>query len=257
MQTQIPAVPHLDLVGGRPVATSLNVAQVFGKKHHNVIQAIKNMDVPDDFARLNFKAGSYPDAQDQPRPMYHMTRDGFTLLAMGFTGKEAMRFKIAYIELFNRMEAELSGRESGGKNIMVSHSHFRSTQAPGGLDIRYTLDLTAIVRRPTRQSLEVLERLTGISLNDIEMGEGKSDPAADPTDFFAERCAEVPGVRVPFAEVYSAYKQWVAEKEGPGVFPASAIMFSRELLRAGFGREKLGGTVFVLGLGLQEQEVAQ
>lgn len=42
--------------------------------------------------------------------MYIIFRDGFTLLAMGYTGPEAMRFKLAYIEAFNRMEAELARR---------------------------------------------------------------------------------------------------------------------------------------------------
>ena len=42
--------------------------------------------------------------------MYIIFRDGFTLLAMGYTGPEAMRFKLAYIEAFNCMEAELARR---------------------------------------------------------------------------------------------------------------------------------------------------
>ncbi|MPM83829.1 hypothetical protein SDC9_130898 [bioreactor metagenome] len=42
-------------------------------------------------------------------PAYRMTRDGFTLLAMGFTGKKALQFKLAYIDAFNRMEAKLHG----------------------------------------------------------------------------------------------------------------------------------------------------
>jgi len=37
-----------------------------------------------------------------------MTRDGFTLIVMGFTGKEAMAWKLRYIEAFNAMEAELA-----------------------------------------------------------------------------------------------------------------------------------------------------
>jgi len=100
---------------GQPCTTSLKVAEVFGKRHDHVLRAIKEMaapnfggsEIPADFAQLNFKRGTYLDANQQERPMFHITRDGFTLLAMGFTGKAAMRFKVAYIEAFNAMEKEL------------------------------------------------------------------------------------------------------------------------------------------------------
>ena len=39
--------------------------------------------------------------------MYNMNRDGFSLLAMGFTGEKALRWKLDYIKAFNTMEAEL------------------------------------------------------------------------------------------------------------------------------------------------------
>ena len=42
--------------------------------------------------------------------MYLLTRDAFTLLAMGFTGSRALAFKVAYINAFNRMEQLLTGR---------------------------------------------------------------------------------------------------------------------------------------------------
>ena len=92
---------------GQPCTTSLKIAEVFGKQHRNVLQAIRDLEAPADFAQLNFKRGTYLDANQQERPMFHITRDGFTLLAMGFTGKAAMRFKVAYIEAFNAMEQQL------------------------------------------------------------------------------------------------------------------------------------------------------
>lgn len=51
-----------------------------------------------------FIKGYYTDARHRRKPMYYMTRDGFTLLAMGFTGKRAMEWKIKYITAFNEME---------------------------------------------------------------------------------------------------------------------------------------------------------
>lgn len=58
------------------------------------------------FGRCLLK-GSEPDSYGRDRQVYYMNRDGFTLLAMGFTGKEALKFKLKYIEAFNAMEAEI------------------------------------------------------------------------------------------------------------------------------------------------------
>ena len=99
--------PVLEARAGQITATSLQVAEHFQKRHTNVIRAIRNLEVPDEFNRLNFEPVAYVDEKGERRPMYHITRDGFALLAMGFTGKEAMRWKLAYITTFNAMEAKL------------------------------------------------------------------------------------------------------------------------------------------------------
>ena len=110
--------PEIQVVHDRITTTSLAIANTFGKRHDNVLRDILNLDIPDEFNRLNFEAVEYTDAKGEKRPMYLITRDGFTILAMGFTGKKAMEFKIRYIEAFNRMEEELRkpGRLSEGRN---------------------------------------------------------------------------------------------------------------------------------------------
>lgn len=88
-------------------ANSLIVAKIFGKRHDNVLNSIRKilqMDDEDGFNVLNFKEVKYKDEKGEYRPAYAMTRDGFTLLAMGFTGKKAYKFKKAYIKRFNQME---------------------------------------------------------------------------------------------------------------------------------------------------------
>ena len=94
---------------GTPMASSLEVAAVFGKEHKNILRDIENIfeDIPQDFTELNFEPSNYKDSTGRELPMYNLTRDAFTLLAMGFTGKKALRFKIAYIEAFNAMEKAL------------------------------------------------------------------------------------------------------------------------------------------------------
>lgn len=89
---------------------SLYVAEVFGKQHKNVLRDIAKITesksgLSEEFSRLNFELTSYADEQGKRRPAYAMTRDGFTMLVMGYTGEKAMHFKEAYIKRFNQMEA--------------------------------------------------------------------------------------------------------------------------------------------------------
>ena len=87
------------------VTTSLKVAEHFEKEHKNVIQAIENLAAENSAASF-FKETTYK-SRGKEYPMYEMDRDGFSLLAMGFTGEKALKWKLDYIKAFNAMEAEL------------------------------------------------------------------------------------------------------------------------------------------------------
>lgn len=99
----------------RVVTTSLRIAEYFSKAHKDVLKAISNLETTKDFQERNFSLSFYtrelPNGGSKKEPMYYITRDGFTLLAMGFTGKKAMQFKIAYINAFNEMEEMLQKQE--------------------------------------------------------------------------------------------------------------------------------------------------
>lgn len=99
----------VSLVNGIPTTTSLKVAEVFGKNHKHVIRSIRELqdNCPKEFTETNFGPSEYTDNTGRKLPMYLLTRDGLTLLVMGYTGKEAMKFKLAYIEAFNCMERQL------------------------------------------------------------------------------------------------------------------------------------------------------
>ena len=97
---------------GKMFTTSLIVAEVFEKEHYNVLQAIKNLECSPQFSALNFEAAEYQDAQGKMRPAYRLTRDGFSFLAMGFTGKKAAAWKEKFLEAFNAMEAALRERRA-------------------------------------------------------------------------------------------------------------------------------------------------
>ena len=92
------------------VVSSLDVAETFEKNHKEVLRDIRNLECSEEFRQRNFAPSSYVNSQNKSQPMYYVTRDGFTLLAMGYTGERAMRFKEAYIKQFNAMERMLQGK---------------------------------------------------------------------------------------------------------------------------------------------------
>lgn len=104
------------------VVTSIDVAETFGKEHKNVLRDIREFACSEEFNRLNFELTSYKDGMNRMQDMYYITRDGFTLLVMGYTGEKAMKFKEAYIKQFNHMEKLLKEKfVERQKGITVRH----------------------------------------------------------------------------------------------------------------------------------------
>lgn len=92
------------------VTTSLVLAEVFEKQHKNVIQAIEaKIEPAENQARYKrmFYEGIYTDKKGEQRKMYYLNRDGFTFIAMGFTGRKVDEFKLKYIDAFNKMEEQI------------------------------------------------------------------------------------------------------------------------------------------------------
>jgi Rha family phage regulatory protein len=102
-------LPKLTVIDGKPVISSLEVAEMFGKEHFHILRDIKTTkdDCSDEFGESNFGLSSYTNSQNKEQPMYNLSRDWFTMLAMGFTGKKAAAYREAYIKQFNAMEAKL------------------------------------------------------------------------------------------------------------------------------------------------------
>lgn len=111
------------------IATSLDIAETFGKEHKRVLQDIRELECSEDFRRHNFVQSSYVNSQNKKQPMYYVTRDGFTLLAMGYTGEKAMKFKEGYIRQFNAMEKLLIGKiKEREKGIAVRQAFTKAIQ---------------------------------------------------------------------------------------------------------------------------------
>ncbi|MCY9544844.1 Rha family transcriptional regulator, partial [Paenibacillus alvei] len=92
---------------GRVVTDSLTVAEVFEKAHDKVLRDIRGLGCSDDFRLSNFGESTYINGQGREMPKYLITEQGFTLLAMGYTGQRAMEFKERYISEFDRMRQQL------------------------------------------------------------------------------------------------------------------------------------------------------
>lgn len=96
------------MTNGEATVTSRQVAENFGKEHKSVLRAINGILTSEhncaDLFRDSVGEDSYGRSQDE----FIMNRDGFTLLAMGFTGKSALTWKLKYIAAFNAMEKQLS-----------------------------------------------------------------------------------------------------------------------------------------------------
>ena len=129
------------------VVSSRNVAEQFEKEHSEVLKSIHGYNrtekdgelkhingILDDFepsvnTLCYFIPSEYKDEQGKPRKEYLLTRDGFSLLAMGFTGEKALKFKIAYIKQFNAMEELLQGKYlEREKGIAVRQSLTKALQ---------------------------------------------------------------------------------------------------------------------------------
>lgn len=109
------------------VVSSRQVAEHFGKMHKNVLASIKEMLRAENSAVLNmFHESTYINAQNKKLPEYLMNRDGFSLLVMGFTGKEAFDWKVKYINAFNKMEEMLKNKDG---NLTLPQDYLSALKA--------------------------------------------------------------------------------------------------------------------------------
>ena len=106
--------PKIQIIDNHAITTSIDVAEFFEKRHDDVLKAIRNIIKKDSqWGLRNFAEceiiRDIPLQGEKAMPYFTMTRDGFVMLVMSFTGEKAFGFKIRYIEAFNAMEAQLSG----------------------------------------------------------------------------------------------------------------------------------------------------
>lgn len=100
----------VSVINNQVVVSSRQVAEKFGKEHRNVLASIKEIISAEKSALTFYQENTYKAGTGKSYPEYLMNRDGFTLLAMGFTGKDALQWKMKYIAAFNDMEQKLQNK---------------------------------------------------------------------------------------------------------------------------------------------------
>ncbi len=105
--------PIVKIENGKPMTTSVAVAEYFQREHRSVLDSIRTIlaDVSEPFRLQNFLQSEYLNKQNHLQPCYVMTRSGFAMTALGFTGTKAVQFREAYITRFDEMEAKLMEKQ--------------------------------------------------------------------------------------------------------------------------------------------------
>ena len=126
MEQKVKYAINLISENGQVVVSSREVAENFGKEHRNVMRDVENIMsqgvLKNEQTPMFFKTEYTHEQNGQTYSMYLMNRDGFTLLAMGFTGKEALEWKLKYIDAFNQMEEKLTNPGPESREMLLSRA---------------------------------------------------------------------------------------------------------------------------------------
>ena len=152
---------------GQPVTNSLLVAEKFGKRHADVIRAIESLisQTPENQRQRNFafmlNIKPLPNGGKKEEPMYILTKDGFSAVALGFTGKKAIEFRWDFIEAFNKME-----------QIIRNGLEMRIASVEENIKRRYLLNkerkqVNAQIKVLLKRHGEIERELTSIDENDF------------------------------------------------------------------------------------------
>jgi Rha family phage regulatory protein len=133
------------------MADSRDVAAYFGKNHQHVLRAIRELQCTADFKERNFASFKTKDLTGETTSHVEMTKDGFTFLAMGFTGGRAASYKERYIAQFNAMQVEIMSRP-----VIDPMAILNDPAAMRGILLNYTEKVIALEGRVSELSPKAL-----------------------------------------------------------------------------------------------------
>lgn len=167
----------LSTQNGEPVVSSRQIAESFDKNHRDVLRAVDNLkeDVRN-FAQMFFE-GTDQDSYGREQRTYLMNRDGFTLLAMGFTGKAALEWKLKYIAAFNEMEKKLAEQPQLTRSQLLATAliaaHEELEEKDKQIETMKPKALFADAVSASSQSILVGEMAKLLSQNGIQIGQNR------------------------------------------------------------------------------------
>ena len=167
----------LSMQNGEPVVSSRQIAENFDKNHRDVLRAVDNLkeDVRN-FAQMFFES-TEADSYGREQRTYLMNRDGFTLLAMGFTGKAALEWKLKYIAAFNEMEKKLADQPQLTRSQLLATAliaaHEELEEKDKQIETMKPKALFADAVSASSQSILVGEMAKLLSQNGIQMAQNR------------------------------------------------------------------------------------
>ncbi|WP_241569184.1 Rha family transcriptional regulator [Rosenbergiella collisarenosi] len=124
IEKQTPFSEMVMAIQGQAFTTSQKIADYFGKRHDNVLRKVRQTirDCPSEFAALNFEETDFIDKNGDAQPMFKLTKDGYMLVVMGFTGTAAMQMKVKFIQAFNWMTEQILRWQEMGEEAQHRHA---------------------------------------------------------------------------------------------------------------------------------------
>ncbi len=167
----------LSTKSGEPVASSRQVAENFGKEHKDTLESIRQILAAENSATKSMFYETTFENRGKQYPMYLMNRDGFTLLAMGFTGKAALEWKLKYIAAFNEMEKKLTEQPQLTRSQLLATAliaaHEELEEKDKQIETMKPKALFADAVSASGQSILVGEMAKLLSQNGIQMGQNR------------------------------------------------------------------------------------
>lgn len=250
--------------GEAVLASSLDVARSFDKRHAHVMRAITTLvqqrpDLEPNFGLLidSYEAGKGSTRQ---RHYYEMDRKGFTLLAMGFTGPKALEWKIAYIDAFDRMESALRAAANDDEEEALPPARPASDSAlpfverlkfePPNIQIAFVREMRMARGRP---GAIMAMRELGWEGEEVAADPMRLLAASDPVtrivlDWVRERAEPVPGRRTRVMSLYNDFVPWSVDR---GVEVVTLKAFSMALSSLGYPTRR-SDVSYKMGLKLRD-----
>lgn len=167
----------LSTKSGEPVASSRQVAENFGKEHKDTLESIRQILAAENSATKSMFYETTFENRGKQYPMYLMNRDGFTLLAMGFTGKAALEWKLKYIAAFNEMEKKLAEQPKLTRSQLLATAliaaHEELEEKDKQIETMKPKALFADAVSASKKSILVGEMAKLLSQNGIDIGQNR------------------------------------------------------------------------------------